>query len=105
MAKKAKKGSSEEEKEQKDKLSEVDKEWYHIQMKSLEEKLARRVEIARNLEMSSKEYQERYEQLREDKADVVAYLKRTLQQRTDQGGDSMALKSLFSKSICMNNPY
>ena len=27
---------------------------------------------------------DRYEQLREDKADVVAYLKRTLQQRTDQ---------------------
>lgn len=26
----------------------------------------------------------RYEQLREDKADIIAYLKRTLQQRTDQ---------------------
>ena len=30
----------------------------------------------------------RYEQLREDKADVVAYLKRTLQQRTDQVSQS-----------------
>ena len=96
MAKKSKKGSSEQGKgageEQKDKLSEVDKEWYHIQMKSLEEKLARRVETARNLEASNQEFQERYEQLREDKADVVAYLKRTLQQRTDQGGDSTALE-------------
>ena len=50
------KGSGEE---QKDKLSEVDKEWYQIQMKSLEEKLARRVERAKNLEISNHEYQER----------------------------------------------
>ena len=31
-----------------------------------------------------REYQERFEELREDKADVVAYLKRTLTHRTDQ---------------------
>ena len=45
--------------EQKDKLSEVDKEWYQIQMKSLEEKLARRVERAKTLEISNQEYQEK----------------------------------------------
>ena len=88
MAKKGKgkKGSQGEQKteEQKDKLLEVDKEWFQIQIRSLEEKLERRNERARNLEGSNKEYQERFEQLREDKADVVAFLKRALQQRTDQ---------------------
>lgn len=63
MAKKTKKGLSDQNKgsgeEQKDKLSEVDKEWYQIQMKSLEEKLARRVERAKSLEISNQEYQER----------------------------------------------
>lgn len=70
--------------EQKDKLLEVDKEWFQIQIRSLEEKLERRNDRAKNLESSNKEYQERFEQLREDKADVVAFLKRALQQRTDQ---------------------
>ena len=63
MAKKTKKGSLDQNKgsgeEQKDKLSEVDKEWYQIQMKSLEEKLARRVERAKTLEISNQEYQEK----------------------------------------------
>jgi hypothetical protein len=36
----------------------------------------------RQIESSNKDYQERYDQLREDKADVVSYLKRNLQQRT-----------------------
>ena len=105
--KKGKKGQEvkEGEAEQKDKLLEVDKEWYQIQIRSLEEKLERRNDKARALEVSNKEYQDRYavlsifeffreiinfaqffrfEQLREDKADVVAFLKRALQQRTDQ---------------------
>ena len=34
-------------------------------------------------EERNKELEEQYLQLREDKADVVAFLKRTLQQRTD----------------------
>ena len=85
-AKKGKKAQSGEQKseEQKDKLLEVDKEWFQIQIRSLEEKLERRNDRAKNLETSNKEYQERFEQLREDKADVVAFLKRALQQRTDQ---------------------
>ena len=36
------------------------------------------------MSLSLREYQERFEELREDKADVVAYLKRTLVHRTDQ---------------------
>ncbi len=87
MAKKTKKSQSEKQgggEDAKEKMSEVDKEWYQIQIKTLEEKLARRMEKLRNLELSNAEFHERYDQLREDKADVVAYLKRTLQQRTDQ---------------------
>jgi hypothetical protein len=62
MAKKAKKspdqkGGGEETKE---KISEVDKEWFQIQIKSLDEKLARRMEKLRNLELSNNEYRERY---------------------------------------------
>lgn len=84
--KKGKKAAQGEQKaeEQKDKLLEVDKEWFQIQIRSLEEKLDRRNDRAKNLESSNKEYQDRFEQLREDKADVVAFLKRALQQRTDQ---------------------
>ncbi len=48
----------------KDKLLEVDKEWFQIQIRSLEEKLERRNDRAKNLEISNKEYQERFEQLR-----------------------------------------
>ena len=58
---KGKKGAEgDEEAAQKDKLLEVDKEWYQIQIKSLEEKLDRRNDRARTLEVSNKEYQERY---------------------------------------------
>ena len=84
--KKGKKGEADKDEEQQkgDKVSEVDKEWYQIQMRSLEEKLDRRNERMKQLELSNREYQERFDELREDKADVVAYLKRTLLHRTDQ---------------------
>ena len=60
--KKGKKGQEvkEGEAEQKDKLLEVDKEWYQIQIRSLEEKLERPNDKARALEVSNKEYQDRY---------------------------------------------
>ena len=58
---KGKKGAEgDEEAAQKDKLLEVDKEWYQIQIKSLEEKLDRRNDRAQALAVSNKEYQERY---------------------------------------------
>ena len=53
-------------------------------MRSLEDKLERRNDRMKQLEQSNREYQERFDELREDKADVVAYLKRTLLHRTDQ---------------------
>ena len=57
-AKKGKKGADGEGKteEQKDKLLEVDKEWFQIQIRSLEEKLERRNDRAKALEVSNKEY-------------------------------------------------
>ena len=50
--------------EPKEKISEVDKEWFQIQIKSLEDKLLRRNERLRQLQQSNQEFQERYEQLR-----------------------------------------
>jgi hypothetical protein len=41
------------------------------------------------LEMSNEEYQKKYEQLDEDRADIVAYLKRLLQ---DRDGDITELR-------------
>ena len=66
-----------------EKMNEVDKEWFGIQIKSLEEKLDRRNEKLRRFEERNTELETQYIDLREDKADVVAFLKRTLQQRTD----------------------
>ncbi|XP_040571349.1 cilia- and flagella-associated protein 157 [Lepeophtheirus salmonis] len=76
--------------ELRDKISEVDKEWFGIQIKSLEEKLERRVQTINSLEINNKDLTEKYHQLREDKVDVVAYLKRMLNQRTDQIGELQA---------------
>ena len=41
------------------------------------------ISLFRRFEDRNKELESQYIQLREDKADVVAFLKRTLQQRTD----------------------
>ena len=53
-----KKGGSdadkEEENQQKDRLTEVDKEWFNIQIRTLEDKLERRNEKMRNLEESNR---------------------------------------------------
>ena len=62
-AKKAVKKVQEEEakvEEQKDKLLEVDKEWFQIQIRSLEEKLEQRTNLSEKLKVSNKEYQERF---------------------------------------------
>ena len=54
-----KKGGTEAEKEeenqQKDRLTEVDKEWFNIQIRTLEDKLERRNEKMRNLEESNRQ--------------------------------------------------
>ncbi len=49
---------------------------------------------------------QRYEQLKEDKADVVDYLKRTLQQRLDQIMELQArLEGLKEVSLCASVYY
>jgi hypothetical protein len=73
----------------------VDKEWFTIQIKSLEEKLDRRNDKLRRFEERNKELEVQFLQLREDKADVVAFLKRTLQQRTDTIHVSLAVLVCF----------
>ena len=58
--KKGKKGEAgrgsdkDEEGQQKDRLTEVDKEWFNIQIRTLEDKLERRNERMRNLEESNR---------------------------------------------------
>ena len=59
--KKGKKGAGsgseadkDEEGQQKDRLTEVDKEWFNIQIRTLEDKLERRNEKMRNLEESNR---------------------------------------------------
>ena len=59
--KKGKKGAGsgseadkDEENQQKDRLTEVDKEWFNIQIRTLEDKLERRNEKMRNLEESNR---------------------------------------------------
>lgn len=52
-------GNADSEEQQKDKLTEVDKEWYQIQIRTLEEKLDRRNERMLELERSNLDYQER----------------------------------------------
>lgn len=49
--------------EGREKLTEVDKEWFQIQIRSLEDKLQRRNEKMKRLEQSNQEYQERLEAL------------------------------------------
>ena len=58
-SKKGKKGAGsdsekDEESAQKDRLTEVDKEWFNIQIRTLEDKLERRNEKMRNLEESNR---------------------------------------------------
>jgi hypothetical protein len=47
-------GDKDEENAQKDRLTEVDKEWFNIQIRTLEDKLERRNEKMRNLEESNR---------------------------------------------------
>jgi hypothetical protein len=46
--------------EVKERMTEVDKEWYQIQIKSLEERLQRRSDKMKQLEQVNSEYLERY---------------------------------------------
>ena len=60
---KGKKGAGDKGQEDlKEKVSEVDREWWEIQIKSLKEKLQRRNERVQHLESSYQVCQEKYEQ-------------------------------------------
>jgi mRNA-degrading endonuclease RelE of RelBE toxin-antitoxin system len=61
------------------------------------------------LEMSNEEYQKKYERLDEDRADIIAYLKRILQERED---DIMELRErlagvqkVHGNSFLYNDPW
>uniref|UniRef100_T1J223 Cilia- and flagella-associated protein 157 n=1 Tax=Strigamia maritima TaxID=126957 RepID=T1J223_STRMM len=63
---------------------ELAKEIELISISDLEDKLARSRRRCRALEAANKHYQEQFEQLEDDRRDVVTFLKRTLEQRADE---------------------
>ncbi|KAI5705913.1 hypothetical protein M8J76_009533 [Diaphorina citri] len=79
---KGKKNKKTSEKEEKDVLPEVDKEHYEIQISDLTLKLSRL--RGRNAELNGEniDLRQRYEQLDEDRADIIAHLTRLLDEKT-----------------------
>lgn len=74
-------GKKKAEPEETDTVTEVEKELFQIQINDLQQKVERMKTRCLELEMSNEEYQKKYEQLDEDRADIVAYLKKLLQER------------------------
>nr|CAD7569827.1 unnamed protein product [Timema californicum] len=82
---KGKKGGKKAEAVEKEELTEVDKELFQIQITDLQRKVERYYHFSStNTELSNEEYQKKYEQLDEDRADIIAYLNRVIQQKADE---------------------
>jgi len=85
MGKKGKGGSKKKQaKEDKEVLPEVDKEFYEIQITDLNQKLARLRSRCTEVETENDEVKKSLQKLDEDRADIIAYLKRTLQTKADE---------------------
>ncbi|XP_049785125.1 cilia- and flagella-associated protein 157 [Schistocerca cancellata] len=80
-----KKGNKKKEKEEVvEELSEVDKELYQLQITDLTRKVERLKARCLDLELSNEEYQKLYEVLDEDRADIISYLKKILQEKVGE---------------------
>ncbi|XP_069694672.1 cilia- and flagella-associated protein 157-like [Periplaneta americana] len=67
-----------------DMMTEVEKELFQIQIADLTKKIERLKVRCLELERSNEEYQKRYDQLDEERADIIAFLKKTLQEKEDE---------------------
>lgn len=65
-------------------LTEVDKTFYELQITDLNRKLARLRQLTAELEERNLELEQKHTKLDEDRADVIAYLKRTLQEKQNE---------------------
>ncbi|KAG8512791.1 Cilia- and flagella-associated protein 157, partial [Galemys pyrenaicus] len=65
-------------------LSEETREFYHIQIRDLEDRLARYQRKWDELAVQEKLFRREFEQLATNKKEIVAFLKRTLNQRVDE---------------------
>ncbi|XP_073990259.1 cilia- and flagella-associated protein 157-like isoform X2 [Rhodnius prolixus] len=98
MVKKNKSSKKKQNKEVKDALPEVDKEFYEIQIADLNKKLTRLRAHAAELETSYDDAMANFKKLDEDRADIIAYLKRTVQQKLDEIAELAERNSALRKS-------
>ncbi|XP_065203982.1 cilia- and flagella-associated protein 157 [Planococcus citri] len=82
--KKSQKKQKKQQKDEKSELPEVNKELYEIQISDLNAKLQRLKDQCAEYEAENIEVKETLAQLNEDRADVIAYLKRILRSKTDE---------------------
>ncbi|XP_049629767.1 cilia- and flagella-associated protein 157 [Suncus etruscus] len=68
-------------------LSEEQKEFYLIQIRDLEDRMARYQRKWDELATQEKQFRQEFEQLANNKKEIVAFLKRTLSQRVDEIAD------------------
>jgi len=78
-----------------DVFNEVSKEFYIVQIRDLEQKIARYQQKCDLLELRNKEVENDHGQQASDKKEIVSFLKKQLEQRSDEIGD------LQEKLICV----
>ncbi|MGH0122740.1 UNVERIFIED_CONTAM: hypothetical protein FKN15_007071 [Acipenser sinensis] len=68
-------------------LTELEKEFYLIQIRDLEERLERYQHKCDELEVREKDFSSEFDRLTKDKKEIVSFLKRSLDQRADELAD------------------